>query len=270
MDLAIRKAREGGFGIVSVRRSNHFGAAAQYVWQATQQGLIGICTTNGPAILAPTGGVNALFGNNPLAAGIPAGQFSPILLDIAMSVAPRGKIGLSVAEGRGLTPGWILDHAGRPSTALSDLAAGLGVPIGGHKGYGLAMVMEVLAGVLSGAGFGSDHHQDRLRGLTSAADFGHLFIALDPGQFMPVAEFTGRVDQLIAQTKNSVRVADVDEILIPGERELRNRARSLQEGVRLRRSTYETLLSYGLKAGLQTRIEVVGHSDAVAGRAYAE
>ena len=270
MDLAIEKARASGFGIVSVRRSNHFGAAAQYVWQATRKGLIGLCTTNGPLILPPTGGVTASFGNNPLGVGIPAAQFFPILLDIAMSVAPRGKIGLSVAEGRGLAPGWIVDHAGRPSVDLSDLAAGLGVPIGGHKGYGLALVMEVLAGVLSGAGFGGDHHRDRLHGSVEAPDFGHFFMALDPGRFMPVAEFAARVDQLIIQTKSGERADDVDEILIPGEMELRSRERSLIEGVRLRRSTYEALLSYGRKAGLRTAVEVVAPSDGVVGRAYAE
>ena len=155
--------------MVSVRRSNHFGAAGHYVWQAAEAGLIGLCTTNGPLILAPTGGVTPTFGNNPLGVGIPAGRHPPILLDIAMSVAPRGKIGLSVAEGKPLPPGWILDRLGRPSTDLADLAAGLGVPIGGHKGYGLALVMEVLAGALSGAGFCPDHHRDKLHGAPPAA-----------------------------------------------------------------------------------------------------
>ena len=90
MQLAIRKAHEQGIGIVGVRRSNHFGAAGHYAWEATKTGLIGLCTTNGPAILAPTGGMTPTFGNNPLGVGIPAGRHPPILLDIAMSVAPRG------------------------------------------------------------------------------------------------------------------------------------------------------------------------------------
>ena len=167
MDVAMRKACEQGVGIVSVRGSNHFGAAGHYVWEATKNGLIGLCTTNGPLVLAPTGGVTPTFGNNPLAVGIPAGRHFPILLDIAMSVAPRGKIGLAVAEGKPLPPGWILDRFGQPSTDLADLAAGLGVPIGGHKGYGLALVMEVLAGVLSGAGFGADHRPGQIAAAVS-------------------------------------------------------------------------------------------------------
>jgi LDH2 family malate/lactate/ureidoglycolate dehydrogenase len=252
--IAARKAREQGIGIVSARRSNHFGAAGHYVWEAARRGLIGLCTTNGPAVLAPTGGVTPTFGNNPLAIGIPAGRHFPIVLDIAMSVAPRSKIGLAVAEGKPLPPGWIFDRAGQPSTDLADLAAGLGVPIGGHKGYGLALALEVLAGVLTGAGFGADHRSEVMRGRPEAPDFGHLFVVIDPERFMPGAHFADRVDALIEQTKNGERAPDVDEILVPGERELRARERSLKEGVRLRLSTYRALLSYGREKGLDAEL----------------
>jgi amino acid adenylation domain-containing protein len=260
MDVAIGKAREHGIGIVTVRRSNHFGAAGQYVWQATRSGLIGLCTTNGPAVLAPTGGVTPTFGNNPLGLGIPAGRHFPILLDIAMSVAPRSKIGLAVGEGDALPPGWILDGSGKPSTDLADLAAGLGVPIGGHKGYGLALVLEVLSGVLSGAGFGAGHRPDVLRASGGAPDFGHLFMALDPRRFLGMPEFTDRVDALIEQTKSGERAHGVDEIFIPGERELRARERGLSDGVRLRPSTYRVLLAYGRRMGLDARLIPVASS----------
>jgi LDH2 family malate/lactate/ureidoglycolate dehydrogenase len=257
MEAAIRKAREQGIGIVSVRRSNHFGAAGHYVWQATKNGLIGLCTTNGPLILAPTGGVTPTFGNNPLGVGIPAGRHFPILLDVAMSVAPRGKIGLAVAEGKPLPPGWILDRFGRPSTDLADLAAGLGMPIGGHKGYGLALVLEVLAGVLSGAGFSADHSRDKLHGSLRGPDYGHFFMAIDPQRSMPTTEFVARVDRMIEQTKNGERAEHVDEILIPGEMELRARDQSLIEGVRLLSSTYHALVTYGRHMGLSADLKVV-------------
>jgi amino acid adenylation domain-containing protein len=265
MQAAIRKAREQGVGIVSVRRSNHFGAAGHYVWQATKNGLIGLCTTNGPLILAPTGGTTPTFGNNPLGVGIPAGRHFPILLDIAMSVAPRGKIGLAVAEGRPLPPGWILDRFGRPSTDLADLAAGLGMPIGGHKGYGLALVLEVLAGVLSGAGFSADHSRDQLHASSRAPDYGHFFIAIDPERFMPASEFAARVDRLIEQTKNGGHAEHVDEILIPGEMELRARDQSLKEGVRLRPSTYRALVTYGRQMGLGAELNIVSRMTAPSG-----
>jgi LDH2 family malate/lactate/ureidoglycolate dehydrogenase len=256
MGVAMRKACEQGVGIVSVRGSNHFGAAGHYVWEAAKNGLIGLCTTNGPLVLAPTGGVTPTFGSNPLAVGIPAGRHFPILLDIAMSVAPRGRIGLAVAEGKPLLPGWILDRFGHSSTDLADLAAGLGVPIGGHKGYGLALVLEVLAGVLSGAGFAADHRPEKLRLSSHAPDYGHLFIAIDPERFMPASSFAARVDRLIEETKQGERAANVDEILIPGESELRARERSLKEGVRLRLSTYRALVDYGRKKRLATRLAV--------------
>jgi len=180
METAIRIARENGVGIVAVRRSNHLGAAGHYPWLAAREGLIGLCTTTGPVILAPTGGTTPTFGNNPLGVGIPAKSHHPILLDIAMSVAPRGRIGLALAEGKPLRAGWILDRSGRPSTDPADLVAGLGMPIGGHKGYGLTLVMEVLAGVLTGAGFGWDNRREHTRNMVKPANFGHFFMASIP------------------------------------------------------------------------------------------
>lgn len=252
METAIGKARQSGIGVVGVRRSNHFGAAGHYVWMAARQGLIGLCTTNGPLILSPSGGITPIFGNNPLAAGIPAGHYPPIILDIAMSVAPRGKIGLRLAEGKPLPPGWILDRFGRPSTDPADLAAGLGVPIGGHKGYGLALIMEALAGVLPGAGFCQDHRRERMKDGSKPRDIGHFFIVIDPELFSPAAEFIGRVDRLIEQTKAARPMENVDEILIPGEAELRARERNLKYGVPLRPVTYRSLMRYKTSARLST------------------
>ncbi|MCW5978751.1 MAG: amino acid adenylation domain-containing protein [Bryobacteraceae bacterium] len=257
METAIRKARQSGVGLVSVRRSNHFGAAGHYVWLAAREGLIGLCTTNGPAILAPTGGVTPTFGNNPIGAGIPAGRHHPIVLDIALSVAPRGKIGLRLAEGKPLPPGWILDRFGRPSTDPADLAAGLGVPIGGHKGYGLALVMEALAGALPGAGFGHDHRRERMRDHSELRDLGHFFLAIDPELFSPAAEFTARVDRMIEQAKSAERMEGVAEILVPGEAEMRARERNLERGVPLRPVTYEALLKHAASAGLSVRLDVI-------------
>jgi amino acid adenylation domain-containing protein len=257
MDLAIRKAREKGIGLISVRRSNHFGAAGQYVWMAAKQGLIGLCTTNGPVILAPAGGITPTFGNNPLGVGIPAGRHHPILLDIAMSVAPRGKIGLQLAEGKPLPPGWILDKFGRPSIDPADLAAGLGVPIGGHKGYGLALVLEALAGALSGAGFCTDHRREQMRNHSEPRDLGHFFMAIDPELFSPLAEFTARVDRMIEITKAGERAENVEEILIPGEAELRERECNLRKGVPVRSVTYRALLKYAAAAKMNTELVVV-------------
>ena len=257
VETAIRKAKEKGLGIVGVRRSNHLGAAGHYAWLAARQGLIGLCTTNGPAILAPTGGLTPTFGNNPLGVGIPAARYHPILLDIAMSVAPRGKIGLQLAEGKPLPPGWILNCFGQPSTDPADLAAGLGMPIGGHKGYGLALVFEVLAGALTGAGFCGDHSRELMHHGSEPRDIGHFFMVIDPEIFGPLTEFTARVDRLIEQTKGGERAENVEEILIPGETELRARERNMQLGVPLRALTCRGLQKYGETARLETSLAVV-------------
>lgn len=252
MKQAIEKAGQRGIGLVSVRGSNHFGAAGHYAWMALQAGLIGICTSNGPLILAPTGGIEPCLGNNPLAVGIPAGRQRSILLDVAMSVAPRGKIGLQLAQGQALPPGWILDAQGRASVDPADLVAGLGVPIGGHKGYGLALVFEVLSALLAGAGFGSSHLRSQLRSATSA-DIGHFFLAFDPGLFGSALAFRERVDQLIEHVKGCRRAATVAEILLPGESELRERERSFREGVALSPATLTNLEKHARRYGIPGR-----------------
>lgn len=254
MKKAIAKAQHSGIGIVGVCRSNHFGAAGHYAWLAACENLIGLCTTNGPVILAPTGGTTPTFGNNPFAAGIPTNDYFPIVLDIAMSVAPRGKIGLHLAQGKPLQPGWILDRHGRSSVDIKDLAAGLGVPIGEHKGYGLALVMEILAGALTGAGFCSDHNK-RIQKNKSELDFGHFFIALDPELFMPVEQFKSRVADVIRETKNGKRSLQNREILIPGEAELRARTKNVSRGVPLPMLTYNNLVKYGKNNDLSSPLK---------------
>jgi amino acid adenylation domain-containing protein len=256
MELAIKKARTSGVGIVGARRSNHFGAAGHYAWLAAKQNLIGLCTTNGALWLAPTGGLTPTFGNNPLGVGIPAGQHHSVVLDVSMSVTAKGKIGLHLAEGKPLQTGWIFDRFGVPTADVAELAAGLGIPIGGHKGYGLALVMEVLAGVLTGAGFCSDHERERMRGSTLAPDFGHFFIAINPELFVPIEMFTTRVDQMLKQVKSGKRMEGVEEIFAPGEMEMKARERNLREGVPLLATTVRALREHGDAAGLKT--EIVG------------
>jgi LDH2 family malate/lactate/ureidoglycolate dehydrogenase len=259
MRHAMEKARENGIGIAVARHSNHFGAAGHYAWLAATEGLIGLCTTNGGPCLAPWGGATPTFGNNPLGVGVPAGKYYPLLLDIAMSVAAMGKIALAMAEGQPLPPGWILDRRGRPSTNPDDFRQSrLGVPIAGHKGYGLTMVMEVLAGVLTGASFPWEQREERLAGRSKPEpNLGHFFMAIDPRRFMPFEDFTARVDRMIEAAKASERAEGVDEILVPGELELRARERNLRDGVPLLPSTYRALLRYKEEAGLRTALVAV-------------
>jgi LDH2 family malate/lactate/ureidoglycolate dehydrogenase len=255
---AVAKAKESGAGIVAVEHSNHFGAAGHYAWLMLQRDLVGLATTNGGLVLAPWGGVSPTFGNNPLGVGIPAGRHLPILLDVAMSVVAQGKIGLAIAEGKPIPPGWMMDKRGRISTNPADAREGMGVPIAEHKGYGLTLVMETLAGLLSGAKFCLDHDRETFRSGAVEHDLGHFFLALDPEMFMPVAEFKARVDRMIDDVKKSELAEGVGEVLLPGEPEMRARQRNLKEGgVPLLPSTLKRLQDYQREAGLKTELEEV-------------
>jgi LDH2 family malate/lactate/ureidoglycolate dehydrogenase len=255
MRKAIEKAKQTGVGLVTAGHSNHYGAAGHYAWMAAIQGLIGLSTTNGGPCLAPWGGATATFGNNPLGVGIPAGRHHPIVLDIAMSTVAMGKIGLAIAEGKPLPLNWILDTQGRPSTNPADFRASLlGVPIAEHKGYGLTMVMEVLAGVLTGADFPWQHRDDRAARHTYEPNLGHFFMAINPELFLSREEFLGRVDQMIDAAKASALAEGVAEILVPGELEMRNRERHLRHGIPLLPSAHRSLLAYTEKAGLTTQL----------------
>lgn len=255
MRHAIRKAKTSGVGIVGVLHSNHYGAAGHYAWMAAQEGVIGLTTTNGGLVLAPWGGVTPAFGNNPVGVGVPTAKHHPIVLDIAMSVVAQGKIALAIAEGKPIPLGWLFDKRGRLTTNPDDFRDGFGVPIAEHKGYGLAMIMEVLAGVLTGAGFSFDHGRELTRGETRPPDLGHFFMAIDPEMFMPREEFVARVDRMIDEVKSSELAEGTREILIAGELEMRARAANLAAGsVPLMPSNHKALLTMRQELGLKTEL----------------
>lgn len=252
---AIRKAKSAGIGVCGVLHSNHFGAAGHYAWMMAQEGLIGLCTTNGGLVLAPWGGVTPTFGNNPLGVGIPAKKHPPIVLDIAMSVVAQGKTSLAIAEGKPIPLGWLMDKRGRLTTDPAEFRDGIGVPIAEHKGYGLTLVMETLAGVLTGAGFTHDHGREVARDDSRPPDLGHFFLAINPEMFMGSDEFLGRVDRMIDDIKKSELAEGSRGVMVAGEPEMRSRGANLKDGsVPLLPSTFKGLQGYAAEAGLKTRL----------------
>lgn len=231
MRLAIDKARQTGIGAVSVRHSNHFGAAASYSMLALPHDMIGFATTNAGARIPPVGGASAVVGNNPLSYAIPAGAQRPIVLDMAQSVVAAGKIGMALRKGEPIPLGWALDREGRPTEDPREGLAGLLVPIAGPKGFGLALVMDALSGGLSAASVGLDLSGPRPDG--RPAGVCHFFMAIDVASFAPVEEFKARVDKLIRDTKAARRAPGVEEIYLPGEIEYNLRDRRLREGIPL-------------------------------------
>ncbi|MCL5076206.1 MAG: Ldh family oxidoreductase [Chloroflexi bacterium] len=250
MELCLAKAKRiDGPAAAGVRNSNHFGAAARYVLMAVQEDMIGVATTNGSAVMAPWGGAEPYFGANPVAVGIPAGQERPVVLDMATSVSARARIRLAAQRGEPIPEGWALDSHGAPTTDPVAAMAGMLLPVGGAKGYGLALTFEVISAVLTGAGFGRQT-AGLYENLTRPQGIGHFFAALPVGSFLPVDEFKGRMDQLIRELKAIKPAQGVAEVLIPGEIEERTRGERLRHGIPIAADILRELRSLGNELGV--------------------
>jgi LDH2 family malate/lactate/ureidoglycolate dehydrogenase len=228
MRRAIAKASEVGLACAGLRNSSHFVAAAPYAEMAARAGLIGFVCANVTPLMAPAGGRTRTFGTNPLAYAFPSGSHDPLVFDMATSATAGFKVRLAALQGKPLAPGLIVDKDGKETTdPQAFLAGGLLLPVGGehaaHKGYGLAMVVDALAGVLTGAGFA------RSAGVTHGKE-GQFFLALDPQAFLPRDEFLSRMDDQIEQAKSAEPLPGVEEVLVPGERGQRRRRELLERG----------------------------------------
>jgi L-2-hydroxycarboxylate dehydrogenase (NAD+) len=231
-ELAISKARSAGIAIVLVRNSNHCGALGHYALMCADAGVIGLAVSNCPPVMTVTGSRSRAIGNGPTAYGVPNPEAAPIVFDVALSKVAGGKVQMARERGQPVPPGWIVDADGRPSTDPEDfLRGGALLPVGDHKGYGLALFGEVLAGALSGAAMisqiGSNRTPDK------PTDTGHAVVAIDPAAIMPDGGFPARVAELSRLLKNAPRADGVDEILLPGELEHREELRSRAEGIEL-------------------------------------
>ncbi|MGH2350055.1 MAG: Ldh family oxidoreductase, partial [Chloroflexota bacterium] len=229
MRLALERAAEGGHGAVVVRNSTHCGAMAYYAMQAVPQRCIGFAVTNAGINMMPTGGREKLVGNNPFAYAIPTGRDAPLVLDMATSVVAGGKLDMARLRGESIPLGWALDMDGQPTTDPVAARQGALLPVGGPKGYGLAVVLDVLCGVLSGGRFG--------KGL-GARGSSHFFEAMQIEAFTAYDAFLARMGDLIDQLHACPPVEGVSGVVLPGELEHHLRATRLREGLPLE----ETLL----------------------------
>lgn len=232
MRLAVDRARECGVGIVALRNSSHCGALAYYVQRAAEARCIGFAITNAGLNMAPWGGRERLVGNNPLAYGIPTGHGWTFVLDMATSVAAGGKLDVARLRREQIPLGWALDAGGQPTTDPVAARQGTLLPVGGPKGYGLALALDVLAGVLSGGRFGA-----RL-GMRGSSQ---LFQALHIERFLPYDEFLSRMDQLVAQLHAATPAEGFTRVLLPGEAEHELRQVRLQNGLPIDRPVIDEL-----------------------------
>jgi LDH2 family malate/lactate/ureidoglycolate dehydrogenase len=245
---AIARAKAHGAGVVGVRNSNHFGTAAYFTRMAPPAGCVGLLTTNSSPAMAPWGGRVKAVGSNPWSVAVPAGSYGVCVMDISNSGVARGKIYLAQQRGEPIPTGWAITGDGAPTTDPASALAGAILPMGEHKGYAISVMWDVLAGVLTGSGFGtavSGPYQSERRSRA-----GHLYLALDIETFTPLVEFAERMERLIGQLKAVPRAEGFDEIYYPGEPEARAERRGRREGIVLPAKTVADLGSLADDLGL--------------------
>jgi LDH2 family malate/lactate/ureidoglycolate dehydrogenase len=230
LEAAMAMAGEYGVGIALARSSNHFGAVGPYCLIAAQAGFASVIGSNSTTTIAPTGGSDARLGNSPLAFGVPHPGAEPIILDMAMSVVARAKIRDAFKRGEPIPPTWATDRDGLPTTDPKAALDGFLLPIGGHKGYGLALIVDLFAGLLSGAAYlthvksWSDHPE-------LPQDLGHFFIVIDAKRLGPPEWLAERMRDFIAILHASPPADPAKPVLVPGEIEMRNMARQRRDGI---------------------------------------
>lgn len=246
MQLAIDKAKALGVGVVTVRNSHHFGAAGYYAAMASRQGMIGMVTSATRTInTVPTRGKEALLGTNPIAFAAPARRNRPFLLDMATSSTAANKVKVYELNGKPLPAGWVLDATGTPvtdATAAMDIlyqrgpnAGGGLTPVGGtaamasHKGYGLAMMVHILGGALSGASFSPIRVKTQKP--QDPDNLGHFFMAIDPKVFRPDGAFEDDLDDVIDVLHQTPPIDPANPVLVAGDPEAVTRAQRLREGI---------------------------------------
>jgi len=218
MQEALKLAKLYGMGLSGVSHSNHFGPASFYVDQAVAAGCIGIACSNAPPNMAPWGGRTRFLGTNPLGVGIPCGTEPPIIFDMATSVVARGKIIMAAQRGEPIPEGWAVDPQGLPTTDPVQALLGAVLPFGGAKGSAISFLIDALAGAWTGANYG--RYINTLENYEKEQSLGHLFLALRADLFMPMSDFTSRIDDLVHMLKTTPPAAGVASVMAPGDPEL--------------------------------------------------
>jgi LDH2 family malate/lactate/ureidoglycolate dehydrogenase len=230
VQLAVTMATDHGVGVVGVRNSSHFGASAFFAKKAVAAGMIGVVMTNAPANMPPWGGRKPYFGTNPLCVALPCGDEAPVILDMSTSVVARGKIVMAATTGKSIPEGWAIDRDGHPTQDASAALDGAVLPVGGYKGSGLALIIDALCGVLTGAAFGT-HIVNLYDEGDAVQNVGHFFMALNVEALMPLDEFKARMDQFVQEVRTQPRMPNVDQILVPGELEFAEARKSSEHGI---------------------------------------
>lgn len=254
-NVAIEKAKEAGVSMVGIVRCNHIGRLGEYATMASDAGVALIVVAGGfggrGVSAVPFGGSKPVFGTNPIAVGIPAGVQPDVLVDFATTAVAAGKIDVARAKKVQLPPGLIVDRDGRPTTdPEAYYKGGALLPFGGHKGYALSVVVELLGRVLTGA----DSYAEGTRGGPVYGHSGTLLLGMDPSVFVSPEQYADRADETLARLKAVPPAPGSSGVLIPGEPEARSRAERLVNGIPLAEETWERIVATARALGvLETR-----------------
>ena len=243
---AVRMAREHGMGLVVTRESNHFGAAAWWAQAMSAQGMLGIVMCNASSIVAPWQAREPVWGTNPICVSVPGGGW---LLDMATTTVAMGKIYKAGGNKQAEIPaGWAMDRDGVPTTSTQEALRGMLMPLGGYKGSGLAMMVEILCGVLSGGAVGTG--LGGLRVTSRPFRVSQFFLAIDIERLMPRAEFDERMKHLIDMVKSPKPAVGYDEVLVAGEPEWRAEAERREHGVPVDEPLWNSLQDWAQRLGV--------------------
>ena len=265
MEQAIEKALALGAGFVTLRNSNHFGIAGYYAMMALDHDCIGLTMTNASQLVVPTFGRDAMLGTNPIAVAAPAGEERPFVLDMATSTVPRGKLEVYQRQERSIPSGWATDETGSPTQdptrVLENVARGLGgglLPLGGagetlggHKGYGLALLVDVLCGVLAGAAYANKVYPRTEEGDPLPSRIGHFFGAWRLDAFRPPEEFKAAMDDLQRRLKEAPKAEGQERVYIHGEKEFEEAERRGERGIPLSEKVVADLRAIGQDLGVE-------------------
>ena len=254
MESAISMAQTYGIGLASVKHSNHFGMSAWIVQQAVDAGMMSLVFTNSSPALPAWGGRDRLLGVSPIACGAPAGRERAFVLDMAPSVAARGKVYKALRRGEKIPADWALDAEGRPTDDPARALEGVMLPMGGPKGSALAVMMDVFSGVLSGSAFAGD-----VTGpydMSKPGDVGHFLVAIKPDLFMGLDDFKARMDHLYRRVVGCQTMQGVDRIFFPGEIEQLREEERLRDGIPYVKAEIDALNEEAARVGVANIVTI--------------
>ncbi|KPG70215.1 Ldh family oxidoreductase [Enterococcus sp. RIT-PI-f] len=240
MNICIQEAKNHGMYIVHCNNANTFGAASYYCNLAVQSGLIGITFSNSPAAMAPWGGIDNLLGTNPFSIGIPSNNYAPFIFDMSSSIVAKSKINSARIEGKKIPEGWAIDSQGNPTIDPLEAIKGSLLPVGEHKGYGIAMMIDIMAGLLSGAAFQSKVKKFYRESDEGSMNVGQVFIVIDPVRIYG-ENFYNKMDEYLENIKASKPINKYSNIRYPGEHLNLRLKCSLESGIEMNKKLFEEL-----------------------------